>query len=277
MRELGLAGAILSLVLTAPALAHEAHEGGRPQVRAPWSSQPLLQPYGRPGERGVQAFRVAGMSDAQLRVFASESPAQSVAAEKQADGWQLAALPGSQGGYHWLLAERSESGKVLRAATIWSFPGKGSSPQGLLQRPLAGLDLRPLRVPEKGAFRENSSWSFRVTWNGQPLPGRDVFLETENGSRQRFVSGSDGVVKVLFPADYPADAIDPALGAVRTRKSYLLSVGHEHEGVHHLSTFSQFYSPALLRERSLVWGAVFAGVGMLLAVPLIRRREKKHA
>jgi hypothetical protein len=84
-------------------------------------------------------------------------------------------------------------------------------------------------------------------------------------------------VDVVFPADYSAEAIDPALGAARTRKGYLLSVVHEHDGVHHLTTFSQFYTPALLRERSLVWGAVFAGFGMLLATPLVRRREKKHA
>jgi len=272
---LGLGVAVFSD--TVQAQEHAEHGRARSSLPVQWSALPLLQSQGRPGERGAVAFRVAGMPEAELRVFAPESPGHSVLADKQGDGWQLAALPGSQGGYHWLLAERVESGKVLRAATIWSFPGKGSSPQGLLQTPLAGLDLRPVRVPDKGAFRENSSWTFRVTWEGLPLPGQEVLLETENGSHQRFVSGSDGVVKVLFPADYSADAIDPALGAVRTRKAYLLSVAHEHEGVQHLSTFSQFYSPALLRERSLMWGAVFAGVGMLLAVPLIRRREKKHA
>lgn len=272
---LGLGVAVLAD--TVQAQEHAEHGRARPSQPVAWSVLPLLQSQGRPGERGAVAFRVAGMAEAELRVFAPENPGQSVTMEEQGEKWQAAALPGSQGGYHWLLAERGEAGKILRAGTIWSFPGKGTSPQALLQTPLAGLDLRPVRVPDKGAFRENSSWSFRVTWDGLPLPGRDVLLETENGSRQRFVSGSDGVVDVLFPGDYPADAIDPALGAVRTRKGYLLSVAHEHEGVHHLTTFSQFYSPALLRERSLLWGAVFAGVGALLAAPLIRRREKKYA
>lgn len=268
------------LVFCCPAFA-QTNPAHAPRERAlplaSWTPQPLLQAAGRPGQRGAISFKVSGFAAETLHLFSPESPSQGVAQLARETAWSVAPNVASQGGIHWLMAESQSPSLVVRASTAWSFPGKGVSPDKLLQSSASGLDLRPLRVPQLGAYREGSRWVYRLRWDGVPMAGQEVLLETENGSSQRFRSDADGLVSIVFPHDYAQADIDPALGAARTRKAYLLSVSIERDGVRHLTTFSNFYTPDLLRERSLGWGGGFAALGMILALPLLLKgKEKKH-
>ncbi len=244
---------------------------------ANWTTQPILRAAGRPGPRGVMSFVASGFTAETLHLFSPENPQHGVAQLPAARGWSVTPDAASQGGIHWLVAEGKSPGLVVRANTALSFPGKGISPDKLLQASASGLDLRPLREPQLGAYREGASWTYRLRWDGVPIAGQDVLFETENGSSQRLRSDDDGLVSLVFPHDYAEKDIDPTLGAARTRKAYLLSASVDRDGVRHLTTFSNFYTPDLLRERSLGWGAGFAALGALFALPLLlKRKEKKH-
>jgi hypothetical protein len=82
---------------------------------------------------------------------------------------------------------------------------------------------------------------------------------------------------VTFPWDYDPATIDKEAGMARTRKGFAVSASVEREGVRHVSAFNYFYTPDVMRERSLAWGAGFALLGMGLALPLLRRKEAGHA
>lgn len=254
--------------------AHGESPAGRPAAGRPmntaWTNQPLLRVAGRPGERGTMPFAVSGFEPDRLEVFGPLAPNRARSLERESGRWMLA--PDEGGGFHWIEGVQQQAERIVRATTLWSFPGKGASPANLLQRAGNGLEIRPLRVPERGGYRESSSWDFRLLFDGRPLAGHELVLLTENGSRQTFKSDADGLVQITFPRDFKPESIDPEQGAARTRKAYLLQANWQQGAVLHESSFSYFYTPDPMRERSLGWGVGFMALGMIFAVPLLRRR-----
>lgn len=260
-------------LLAQPAPAHGEH-ASRPASRtaqAPWTPQPMLRAAGRPGDRGVMPFAVSGFAPESVQVFGPLDPDRPRTPMFEQGRWSVS--PDEGGGFHWIEAVQRQPGHIVRASTVWSFSGKGASPAALLQRRGEGLEIRPVRIPERGGYRESSSWDFRLILDGQPLSGHDIALLTENGTRQTFKSDATGIVSVTFPRDFSPESIDPEQGAARTRKAYLLEASLQQDGQHLQTSFSYFYTPDLMRERSLGWGMGFMALGMLLAVPLLRRRQ----
>lgn len=277
-RRVWLGYLCLSLILSVGAdpLRAQAHDGharpAREKLPATWSQLPLLQAAGRSTPDGLP-FSVSGMAADELRVLASGAPAVPITYTAARGRWMV--KPQAGGGFHWLETVQQSPEFHYRASTAWAFPGHGTSPEGLLRVAGEGLEIRPLLLPERGGFREGSTWRFKVLMHGQAVFAAPVLLETENGTRQHFSTDGDGIVQIVFPRDYRVEMIDSAQGAARTRKGFLLSSSVTRDEVRHLTTFSNFYTPDLLRERSVAWGAAFALLGGLLAVPLLRRKEKK--
>jgi len=58
--------------------------------------------------------------------------------------------------------------------------------------------------------------------------------------------------------------------------NFVLAVEHEAGGKHYRTTFNHTYTPDADRNRSLAWGGAFLLVGMLGAVPLLRRRAANN-
>lgn len=271
---LALLGLLFGPGASAQSSAHGEHSAARPAavrpMSLPWTPEPSLRAAGRPGERGAMPFVVSGFEPDRLEVFGPSAPNQARSLERESGRWILA--PDEGGGFHWIEGVQRQSARMVRAATLWSFPGKGASPANVLQRAGDGLEIRPLRIPERGGYRESSRWDFRLLFDGRPLAGHELLLLTENGSRQTFKSDAEGRVEIIFPRDFKSESIDSELGAARTRKAYLLQANWQQGAVLHESSFSYFYTPDPLRERSLGWGIGFMALGMVCALPLLRRR-----
>lgn len=241
-----------------------------------WSKQPLLLIAGRP-EAGISPFAANGLESSQLTVFSPDRNQPPQTLDKEQGRWLAKPLEMGVGGFHWLTSRSASVTEIRSAASVVMFPGKGPSPAQLLSDYPMGLDIRPVRLPERGSFREGSEWSFLVRFDGLPVANKTLLLETENGTQAKFPTSTDGIATVIFPRDFDPASIDQEAGMTRTRKGYVVSAELEREGVKHVSAFNYFYSPDVMRERSLLWGAGFTLLGMGLALPLLRRKEAGHA
>ena len=106
--------------------------------------------------------------------------------------------------------------------------------------------------------------------------GQALILETANGSRSRVVTDAAGIATVVFPRDFDPTRLADRAGHERASAPFVLSTEHRDGGIHYLTAFNQTYSPEPARSRSLAWGAGFGLLGMVLATPLLRRREYRH-
>lgn len=256
-----------------------ARPGPGPGARAAqppaWTGKPVLVIAGRP-EGSTTPMAAKGLEAEQLIISSPDLKQAPVLLPKTGGRWMAMPPASGVGGYHWLSARSEGAGEILTASSMLMFPGKGLSPQALLTTYGKGLDLRPLRIPERGGFREESAWDFGLRFDGLPVADTVLTLETENGSQLRFKSNADGIVRVAFPKDFKAEDIDKDAGATRTRRNFVISAEIVRDGIHYVSAFNHFYYPDLMRERSLAWGAGFTLLGMVMATPLLRRREKSH-
>lgn len=257
----------------------DAGKGARPPA-APraWTRYPLLQVQAG-GERGSVNVRALNLPDASLRLLAPESTAESLVTAPATTLGPAGALlrpPSGQGNYHWLSARSETPEAVTVAGTAHYFPNPGPSPTGLLLLRKSELEIVPQPLPrEHAAYRESEKWNFLVRFNGQALAGKDVVLETESGSRVRATTNSVGMATVVFPRD---TRDTPAAGSHRPAAArFVLAVEHEADGRHYLTAFNHLYRKDPDRERSLGAGAGFLLLGMLGALPLLRRRAGENA
>lgn len=277
------------LGLTVSALAHQhpetkADQGVQPAEQSvsrrpqqspaqAWTAQPVLLVAGRP-EGGVTPLAAKGLVSDQMTVFSPDGKQAPQRLAKENGRWSARPLEAGVGGYHWLSSRSASATEIRSAATVVMFPSKGPSPAHLLTDYQMGLDIRPVRLPERGGFREETEWSFLLRFDGLPVAKEELLVETENGTQRKFSTNSEGVAKVVFPRDFDPETIDKEAGATRTRKGYVVSAAIERDGIQHVSAFNYFYSPDVMRERSLAWGAGFALLGMGLALPLLRRKKE---
>ncbi|MEY2631947.1 MAG: hypothetical protein RIR00_601 [Pseudomonadota bacterium] len=263
-------------------LAHDGHAPAaaeRPPARGAtpaWTEQSLILPAGRPEANGATPYAIKGMAAAQVHLLSPDLRQPPVELAVSGGRWRVAAPDPKVGGYHWIVARSETPEEIHVATTALSFPFPGPSPEARLGQYRPGLEILPRRLPERGGFREGDTRSFQLRFDGLPLAGIPVALETENGSRLEAVTDRSGDAAFRFPHDFSTESIDPALGVTRSRKAYVVSSHLEKEGLRHVATFNQFYHPDLMRERSLPWGAGFTLLGMALAVPLLRRKDKKN-
>ncbi len=262
------------------AAAPAATQAARPTARL-WTIQPLLLP-GRAarGERASALLRPQGIAAQTVTVFAAEGPAERLQVEYPLapEGARIAPATPKVGNYHWVVA-REESAEAVRvASTAWYFGNPGDSPKELLKLPKHELEIVPDPLPrEHGSYRESEKWRFLVRFNGQPLAGQPVTLETEFGSRSTVLTDAAGIATVLFPRDFkPAEKKAGGgehEGHSPRRAAFVLSTTTEANGRRYLTAFNYTYGQDGDRNRSLGWGAAFGLIGMLAATPLLRRRK----
>jgi len=249
----------------------------RPGNERSWTAQPLLLP-GRAvrGERASATLNPQGIAAAHVTVFAAEGPAERLKVDYpvDAEGARIASATPRTGNYHWVVAREERGSEIRVASTARYFGNPGDSPRELLKTPKHELEIVPAPLPrEHSHYRESEKWSFLVRFEGQPLAGQALKLETEFGSRSVFLTDATGHAIVLFPRDFrPQEAGTEGHG--RRRAQFVLSTAKESEGRSYLTAFNHAYAQDADRNRSLGWGAGFGLIGMLAAVPLLRRRNR---
>ena len=183
-------------------------------------------------------------------------------------GGQL--LKPSAGGFHLLAARQAAGGNVRFASTVYYFGERGAkNPTAMFMQSRSELEIIPTRYPrEHSRYRANEKWQFIVRFKGQPLPGQRVRLETQNGSKLQLLSDALGIVTVQIPDDF--DASD-ASGQRRRGADFVLAAEHIDGSTTYLASFNSNYGPDAFDQRSLIAGIGFTFLGMLSAVPLLRR------
>lgn len=266
-------------LLSLPAVAQHDH-AAPPPVQRPaareWTKLPLLLPaMGQRGERAGATLRPAGIEAAEIQVFAADGPAErrQVVYPVGPDGAKFQPAVPKLGNYHWVVARQESDVEVRVASTAWYFSNPGEAPAELLEQSRHELEIIPAPLPrEHGNYRESEKWDFQVRWQGRPLADQPVTMETDAGSRSRFVTDAAGMATVLFPRDIaPARQTAGGHGAPRNAR-FVLAAEKQEGGKRYLTAFNYTYAPDPDRERSLGWGAAFGLIGMVAALPLLRRR-----
>ncbi len=246
-----------------------------------WTKYPLIVPAMRAGQRdrGALAVALKNIAPAAMDVFAPDlaSPQARRQVPLEADGTPIAMLP-RVGNFYWLSARQEDGGRVSVASTVTYFSEPGPAPTQLLLVPKSELELIPQPLPrEHGSYRESEKWKFLLRFNGKPLAGTTVRMETELGTKTAFVSDGEGAVTVLFPRDFKTAEAGGESGHHGPRAAkFVLAAEHEADGRTYLTAFNYTYSPDADRDRSLAWGAAFGVLGMVAAAPLLRRRATRN-
>lgn len=272
---------LLAGLLSSAALAAGGHDhgGGSPSsARVPsWTHYPLLV-TARSGDRGSVRVAATNLVADSLEVYAPKE-------WNGAGHWQLPLAGGAEvqaspkvGNYHWLSARAEMPQYVAVASSAFYFANPGPAPTGLLRAQKSELEIVPQPLPrEHGSYRAGEEWPFLVRFDGKPLAGQKLTLETANGSRAEFVADEDGVAKVRFPADFKEEEKASGHGN-RRQAGFVLAAEQVAGGRTYLTTFNYSYGPGAYSGKSLWTGAGFLVVGMALAAPLLRRKkENEHA
>ncbi|MDP1652621.1 MAG: DUF4198 domain-containing protein [Rhodocyclaceae bacterium] len=294
MKTLILALSLSTAGLVAPAVAQHDH-GAAPAAEAPrapaerpvgrpamreWTKQPLLIGRADRGERAGATLTPRNLTAANVTVYASEGPAERLKTDYPvgADGAKISAVTQKVGNYHWVVAREEDADAVRIASTAWYFGNPGDSPKDMLSVPKHELEIMPAPLPrEHRSYREAEKWRFQVRFNGQPLAGQQVVMETEFGSRTAAVTDSDGYATLVFPRDFkPAPQAEGENSGPRQRGRFVLATEKEANGKRYLTAFNYAYTQDTERNRSLGWGAAFGVLGMVAAAPLLRRRKENE-
>lgn len=187
----------------------------------------------------------------------------------------------SSGGFHWLAAREEQDGRVRVASSVYYFGERGAEdPTALFLRQKHELEIIPQPFPrEHSRYRANEEWRFLLRFNGQPLPGQKLALETQNGSKAEFLSDAQGVAVVHLPDDFKAaeeskDAAAHDHGA-RRGADFVLAAEYSDGGKSYLTAFNSSYGTNAFDQRSLALGVGFMLLGMAGAVPLLRQHKQK--
>lgn len=270
---------LLAVMLTSASAFAQQHAGHVPEhgaVVEPWSEQPLIVALpGQRGERGAVRYQLLGLAASEIRVFGPRGGEQ--AFPVTAGEARLQSPPPASGNYHWLQARAETPERVAVASTVWYASNPGPAPSEWLARVRSELEIVPDPLPREHAhYRESEKWRFIVRYAGQPLAGQKLNMVTEAGTRTTFVTDEQGVATALFPRDFPPDA-DGQEGHRRPRLGFVLTTERHDDARHFVTSFNYIYTPDGERGRSLGWGATFVLVGMLGALPLLRRRNGKES
>lgn len=266
-----------------PSAEASAAPGGRPSGRPAardWTKQPVL--LGKPdrNDRAAAVLMPRGLSPASVTVYAADGPAERRKTDYPAgaEGARIESAAPKVGNYHWVVAREEGADAVRVASTVWYFANPGDSPKDLLGVPKHELEIVPAPLPrEHRSYREAEKWRFLVRFNGQPLAGQAVVLETEFGSRSTAVTDRGGHATVVFPRDLrPAQTAEGEGGEPRGRGRFVLATEKEEGGKRYLTAFNYTYTQDPERSRSLAWGVAFGVLGMAAATPLLRRRPQNN-
>lgn len=273
-------------LLTGAAIAqhdHGASAAGAPRPAGrEWTNQPLLLPaMARGGDRAAALLKPRGLEVATVTVYAPAGPEARLKVEYPVgpEGARIESASRQAGNYHWVVARQEIAGDVPEirvASTAWYFSNPGQAPTELLKQSRHELEIVPEPLPrEHGSYRESEKWRFQARWQGQPLAGQAMTLETEFGSRSTQTTDARGFATVVFPRDFKPAREGEAGGHGPRRARFVLATEREAGGKRYVTAFNHSYGQDADRDRSLGWGAAFGLLGMVAAVPLLRRRAAR--
>lgn len=279
-------GLLLSVFSTSPATAQEHRAHSANSIPEPpsllntqaslltWTKFPALLPAGR-GERGAAVFRSPNSNTSDLSIIGPDITKPWVVLPKNDGKWTVKQPDTEVGGYHLLFVKDESASEIRTASTLWMFQSKPQSPENMLAKGRPGLEIQPLKLPQFGGFREGQSGEFLIRFDGLPVAGASLSIDTENGSHETTLADGNGVARILFPRDFDATAIEKEGGAARARRSFVLGAELERNGIRHTTGLTLPYLPDLMRERNLMAGAGLFAFGMLLATPMLRRKKAR--
>lgn len=186
------------------------------------------------------------------------------------------------GGFHWLTAREDGRDRVRVASTVHFFSERGAqNPTAMFMRPKHELEIIPQPHPrEHSRYRANEEWQFLVRFNGKPVAGQMVTLETSNGSSSDLQTDTAGMLAMRVPDDFKqAEEVKNGGGhdhGMRRVADMVLAVRHVADGKTYLTAFNTSYAPDAFDQRSLALGLGFMLLGMAGAVPLLRRRNDRQ-
>ncbi len=267
---------------------HDGKEGAGPpggesrqgmRASREWTRYPLILPVMAPrGERGGNTLDLRNIAADVLDVYAPDGSPEQLRRQVPtiAGGTRVEPVSSKNGNYYWVTAREANEERVSVASTATFFSNPGAAPTALLLQAKHDLEIVPQPLPrEHGSYRESEKWKFLLRYQGKPLAGKKLMLETEFGSRIAFTSDADGIATVLFPYDFKAE--EPGKGGGHhggpRRAKFVLAVEHEDGSKHYLTAFNYSYSPDAERGKNLWAGLGFGAFGMLLATPLLRRKK----
>ena len=279
----------LVLVATAPfAQAQNAghgHHGASKEIKAPdWTKNPLLTSIGRYSRTGAtfQAYNMHAMQAGYV-VSYSGNDDQASGNDDQAlqsatheisvdDSGKLALKMQKDGGYYLVqVLGHGPGGEEATASTLKYFSKPGPAPRDMLNAQRPGFEIAPAILPrEHSRYRENQTWPFRVRMNGHPVAGATVTIETSNNTKTHYMTDDQGVVEITFPEDLPDIPKDQWRHGRPPASEFVLSV---RDGAL-LATFNGKYSLDAYGNKNLWAGVGFAVLGMIAAVPVVRRRKQ---
>jgi hypothetical protein len=186
------------------------------------------------------------------------------------------------GGFHWLSAREEQGDSVLVASTVY-YNGErcAKNPTAMFMQQKHELEIIPQPFPrEHSRYRANEDWKFLVRFNGQPLSAQTVQMETSNGSIAEFISDEQGMVNVHVPDDFKVEE-EMKDGAshnhgMRRGADFVLETEYAAGDKTYLTAFNTGYGPNAYDQRSLAMGVGFTLLGMLGAVPLLRKRRTEQ-
>jgi hypothetical protein len=184
----------------------------------------------------------------------------------------------AKGGFH-ILTVREEQANLVRVASAVYYNGErgANNPTAMFMQQKSELEIIPQPYPrEHSRYRAGEVWKFLVRFNGSPLPGQKVYLETSNGSMAEFLTDAQGVFTLRVPDDFKAEEESKGAGGHnhgRPGAEFVLATEHEAEGKSYLTAFNSSYGKNAYDQRSLALGLGFTLLGMLGAAPLLRKRK----
>lgn len=237
-----------------------------------WTTQPIIQIAGRPGERGVAPLVVRNLPVDGIDAYGPAKPASPWHTKISEGVARIAPVDPTQGGMHWIEARQESQSAVTVASTTWTFSSKGPSPQMLLDTPKSELEIVP--QPAVNRYREGGSWNFVVRFMGKPSQQAPVVWETQNGSRGDLVTDAKGRVTLEMPHDFDISGQSETDQINRLQAQFVLTTERIEGEKTYRTSFNAIYSPDRMRGKSLAWGGGFMLLGVGLAIPLLRRKGK---
>lgn len=291
-----LAGVLLATA--SAALAHGHGHTGHPSETArgaplAWTTSPLIEESSA-GMRNRTVIVVRNLPVETVRVYpptgAGKFP-DSFAVHGRETPYdaplhrsRFALVPEGRGNYYWIMARAESPTTVTIAGTVRYFSNPGPAPTAMLGVAKSELEIVPEPLPrEHWQYREGEIWPFNLRFRGHPLTNTPVWFIGEHGARHRFLSDSQGTVRITFPEDIPVAPGTRTRGHhERPKARFVLVAEHHDAGRRYLTAFNYSYTASAMRGRSLMAGVGFMLLGGILATPLLRRqktpeKEKSHA
>ncbi|MCW9039347.1 MAG: DUF4198 domain-containing protein [Rhodospirillales bacterium] len=252
-----------------------SHDMGKPGA---WTNFPLL--LSRGSGRTAAVFRGVNINAGEVTAYspnvAGDNAVQTLPAQEKGAKLKI----GKNGGYYFATASESSGGWLVSASTVHYFSNPAPPPREMLGKQKSDLEIIPEPLPREHArYREGENWPFLVRFKGKPLPDTLITFVSEHGSKAHFTTDAEGIVNVSFPADFTfpepskGDKAGQHAGHHRPKAGFVLVAMHADEGTRYLSSFNYSYAPGAYRGKNLWAGVGFGVLGMVLAVPLLRRRK----